>query len=234
MTATTIIREAEADGVRLVLSPTGSIKAAGNCAAVNRWLDVLREHKAEIVEVLRVGAGDTATASRWWLLDFSDHEPLTVAFSPAATHAEVLARYQGAVAATPIAATVQSSASSWTGDQEHAVVRWLARIGEKDAAIVAEVLTACRHDDAARKYFLERAAKELPDDDRRRCSQCSNLRSGVCVVARPGGLVSAIVGYRPALPGVLHRCAGYSPNASDTDHRPGRERWPGVIQKGSE
>ena len=34
--------------------------------------------------MVSVGAGDTATASRWWLLDFSDHEPLTVAFSPAA------------------------------------------------------------------------------------------------------------------------------------------------------
>ncbi len=53
-------------------------------------------------------------------------------------------------------------------------------------------------------------------DDRRFCTECGNLRSGVCTVARPGGLVSAIRGYRPASPGVLQRCAGYSPRASVT------------------
>lgn len=66
-------------------------------------------------------------------------------------------------------------------------------------------------------------------DDRRFCTQCLNLRGVVCIIAKPGGLVSAIVGYRPASPGVLQRCAGYSPNASDTDQRPGRERWPGLT-----
>jgi hypothetical protein len=50
-------------------------------------------------------------------------------------------------------------------------------------------------------------------DERRFCTQCLNLRGGVCIVAKPGGLVSAIVGYRPALPDMLQRCAGYSPNA---------------------
>lgn len=120
------------------------------------------------------------------------------------------------------------------GDQEAAVLAWLSEIGETDRAIVAEVLALCRHDDDARAYYLIRAGYAVTDDERRRCSQCGNLRSGVCVVARPGGLVSAIVGYRPALPGVLHRCAGYPPNASDTDQRSGRERCPGLIQRGSE
>ena len=68
-------------------------------------------------------------------------------------------------------------------------------------------------------------------DDRRRCSQCENLRGEVCSIAKPGYLVSAIRGYRPA-PGVLLRCAGYSPNDSDTDQRPGRERWPGLTHYG--
>ncbi len=48
-------------------------------------------------------------------------------------------------------------------------------------------------------------------DDRRRCDQCGNLRGAVCIIAKPGGLVSAIVGYRPALPEMLQRCAGFSP-----------------------
>lgn len=30
------------------------------------------------------------------------------------------------------------------------------------------------------------------------------------------------------------RCKGYAPGATDTDRRPGRERWPGLIQKGGE
>jgi hypothetical protein len=60
MTPATIIREAQADGVSLTLSPAGTIKATGDGAAVNRWLTVIRERKAEIADVLKVGAGDTA------------------------------------------------------------------------------------------------------------------------------------------------------------------------------
>ena len=37
MTPAAIIKEAAADGVNLALSPTGTIKAAGEQAAVNRW-----------------------------------------------------------------------------------------------------------------------------------------------------------------------------------------------------
>ena len=61
MTPATIIREARSEGVMLALSPAGTIKATGDGAAVNRWLAVIREHKAEIIDVLKVGAGDTAT-----------------------------------------------------------------------------------------------------------------------------------------------------------------------------
>ena len=64
-------------------------------------------------------------------------------------------------------------------------------------------------------------------DDRRTCSQCLNLRSGVCSVARPGGIVSANRGYRPNAETKL-RCAGYMPNTTDNDQRPGAERWPGL------
>jgi hypothetical protein len=38
MNPATIIREAQADGVRLALSPAGTIKVAGDGAAVSRWL----------------------------------------------------------------------------------------------------------------------------------------------------------------------------------------------------
>lgn len=54
MTPETIIREAQADGVRLALSPTGTIKATGDGAAVHRWLPVIREFKPGIIAALAV------------------------------------------------------------------------------------------------------------------------------------------------------------------------------------
>ena len=44
MTPAAIVKEAMADGVRLALSPAGTIKAGGKQDAVNRWLLVIREH----------------------------------------------------------------------------------------------------------------------------------------------------------------------------------------------
>ena len=45
-------------------------------------------------------------------------------------------------------------------------------------------------------------------DDRAYCADCTNLRGRVCVVAKPGGVVSATVGYRPVTD-LLQRCAGF-------------------------
>ncbi len=53
MTPATIIKQASADGVTLVLAPSGAIKAVGNGDAVHRWLPVIRAHKAEILNELR-------------------------------------------------------------------------------------------------------------------------------------------------------------------------------------
>ena len=131
-----------------------------------------------------------------------DREPLTVTFSPAATHVAVLDAYPAALAAEPIEPGRQSPDTLLAGDQEAAVLAWLSEIGETDQAIVAEVLRQCRQDEEARRYFLGRAVEISADDDRRCCSQCLNLRSGVCVVAKPGGVGSAIREYRPAL-GIL-------------------------------
>lgn len=57
MTPVEVIQEAQADGVTLALTPAGAIKATGEHAAVNRWLAVIRERKAEIISVLKVDAG---------------------------------------------------------------------------------------------------------------------------------------------------------------------------------
>ena len=59
MTAATIIRKAQFDGVNLILSPAGTIKATGDGESVKRWQAAIREHKAAIIDVLKVGAGDT-------------------------------------------------------------------------------------------------------------------------------------------------------------------------------
>lgn len=53
MTPAAIIKQATADGVRLALSPTGTIKATGNQAAVTRWLPLIREHKPELLAALQ-------------------------------------------------------------------------------------------------------------------------------------------------------------------------------------
>jgi hypothetical protein len=65
MTPAAIILEAAAEGVKLTLTPAGTIKAVGNGRTVHRWLAVIREHKAGIVNALKGGAGDTAAVSRW-------------------------------------------------------------------------------------------------------------------------------------------------------------------------
>ena len=64
MTPATIIKQATADGVNLVLSDTGKIKVTGDQVAVNRWVALLQEHKASIIEALKIGAGDTASIPR--------------------------------------------------------------------------------------------------------------------------------------------------------------------------
>lgn len=88
MTPAEILKEAMADGVSLAISPTGTIKATGDGAAVNRWLPAIREHKAGIVAALKVGAGDTAAtpmtadedaAIRAWLALIEETDPATIA-----------------------------------------------------------------------------------------------------------------------------------------------------------
>jgi hypothetical protein len=101
MTPATIIREAQADGVSLTLSPAGTIKATGDGAAVSRWLAVIREHKAAIVEALKVSPGDTA---RGWLVRYPDgsiiETYIILSNGTCPARAEVLRDYPGAIEAT--------------------------------------------------------------------------------------------------------------------------------------
>lgn len=53
MNPAAIIREAQADGVALALSPAGTIKAIGDASAVNRWLPILKEYKPGLLTALQ-------------------------------------------------------------------------------------------------------------------------------------------------------------------------------------
>ncbi|MDD5403813.1 MAG: hypothetical protein PHZ14_04655 [Sulfuricella sp.] len=229
MTPATIIREAQADGVRLALSPTGNIKATGDGAAVNRWLAVIRERKAEIVDVLKVGAGDTATASRWWRIHYPDRDPLEVACCPEATHAEILERHPDAIAAEPMP---ERYAVTATPEQETELRALVAAVGAAYAFTHeehAEALDLALWDVGAALLSYRAMAEEqgitLDHDDRRRCDQCANLSPGGKCAAWQA--VGARRGYEPVRD-IPRRCEGYAPGPDDPDRRGGLERWPGV------
>lgn len=123
MKPATIITQATAEGVRLALSATGSVKVTGEHAAVNRWLPVIREHKAEIIDWLKIGNVDVSTASRRWLFHFTDRNDLPVTFAPAVVHAAALACYPDAVAAEPIPDQPQRKPTKAEADEIMALVQ---------------------------------------------------------------------------------------------------------------
>jgi hypothetical protein len=150
MNAETIIREAQADGVMLVLTPRGTIKTTGKPEAVNRWREALREHKAGIIEAL--------TTKHWlWRIEFSDRPAKIVSYTPPSTRAEVMADYPAAIRAEPLTPPMTSPGAPMSRDEETAIRAWLDRIGEHDPTTRAEVLTACRTDSGARDYYVRRA-----------------------------------------------------------------------------
>jgi hypothetical protein len=146
-------------------------------------------------------AGASATASRWWRLFYLDREPLEVACSPEATHAEILERHPAAVTAEPFAPAIRHPEAALTAGEDDAIRAWLASIEETDPATIAEVIELCRQDAEAREYFLSRAAA--------------------------GGEIKASRSYEP-IRDLPRRCEGFKPDAADADQRTGRERWPGL------
>jgi hypothetical protein len=80
---------------------------------------------------------------------------------PEATHAEILERHPGAVAAEPFTPTIRQPSAPMTPDEEAAIRAWLALIEETDPAIIAEAIDRCRLDADARDYFTGRAAANI-------------------------------------------------------------------------
>lgn len=183
----------------------------------------------------KTGAGDTATAYRWWLIHYPDCDPVEVAYCPEVTHAEILERHPGAVATEPFTPSIRQPSAPLSAEEETAIRAWLALIEETDPATITEVIGHCQRDADVRDFVTGRAAAELPKldpcpDNRRTCDQCANLIGRRCQAARRGEIV-ANRDYEPSrdLP---RRCEGYAPGPDDPDRRHGRERWPGLIQKG--
>ena len=209
----------------------------GRTVASVATVAVAKSPQGQTAPPAKVGAGDTATASRWWLIHYPDREPLEVACCPEATHADILERHPDAVAAEPFTPTIRQPSAPLTASEETAIRAWLALIEETDPATIAEVIGQCQRNADARDYFTGRAAMELPKpdpfpDDRRTCDHCANLIARRCQAAKRGEIVASR-NYEP-IRDLPRRCEGYAPGADDPDRRHGRERWPGLIQKGGE
>jgi hypothetical protein len=154
---------------------------------------------------------------------------------PEANHADILEWYSDALAAEPFTPTVRQPSAPLSAEEEAAIRAWLALIEETDPATIAAVIDHCQRDADARDYFTGRAAAELPKpdpfpDDRRTCDQCANLIARQCQAAKRGEIMASR-NYEP-IRDLPRRCEGYAPGADDPDKRHGRERWPGLIQKG--
>jgi hypothetical protein len=108
-----------------------------------------------------VSPGDTATASRWWLIHYPDRDPVEVACCPDATHAEILEWHPDAVAAQPFIPTIRQPSSPMTASEEMAIRAWLALIEETDPATIAEVIGQCQRDADSRDYFSGFASREI-------------------------------------------------------------------------
>ena len=216
MTLSALIRKRDTGNLATAIpaiSATQPKEGAGTVARI-ATVAVANPKEEKTAPPAKVGAGDTATAFRWWLIHYPDRDPLEVACCPEATHADILERHPDAVAAEPFTPTIRQPSVPLTASEETAIRAWLALIEETDAATIAEVIGQCQRDADARDYFTGRAAAELPKpdplpDDRRTCRQCSNLTyGGVCSVASPGGAVSAIRGYRPVAD-LRQRCEAF-------------------------
>jgi hypothetical protein len=139
-----------------------AIQPKGEAATVARiaTVAVANPKEEKTAPPAKVGAGDTATASRWWLIHYLDRDPVQVACCPAAIHAEIMEWHPGAVAAEPRNPITRQSHAQMSASAEAAIRTWLVLIGETDPAAIADVMRQCQQDLEARRYFTERATED--------------------------------------------------------------------------
>lgn len=143
MTPATIIQGAQAEGVRLTLSSAGNIKVIGDGAAVSRWQIVIREHKAVIIEALKVAAGDMATSGKPVPEKFKKTPGNEVSKEPVRVYDTSEAVIQ---------AEIQINLSL--------IKKWLFIIGEPEEDHYI-VLDKCRNNTEAMVYFLKHVRGEF-------------------------------------------------------------------------
>ena len=137
MNPATIITQAMADGVTLTLSPTGYNQGGRRERGGESLAALIREHKAGIIDVLKVGDGYPLTTSQQWLLHFTDRSDLQVMFASAVEHAEALDYYTDAVAAEPISERPQRQATKAEAKEITSLVQAIYTNDTDDARVEA-------------------------------------------------------------------------------------------------
>ena len=213
----------------------------GQTVATVATVAVAKSPQGQSASPAKIGAGDTATASRWWLIHYPDRDPVEVACCPEATHADILERHPDAVAAEPFTPTIRQPSAPLTAERGNGNPGMAGtdrgnRPGDhcrSDRPVPAGCGCAgLLHRAGGGGQLPKNRADAASDDDRRTCDQCANLIARRCQAAKRGEIVASR-NYEP-IRDLPRRCEGYAPGADDPDRRHGRERWPGLIQKGGE
>ena len=159
MTLSRLIRKRDTVSIATAIPAISATQPKRDAATVARiaTVAVANPKEEKTAPPAKVSAGETATASRWWLIHYPDRDPVEVACCPEATHAEILERHPDAVAAEPFTRTIRQPSAHMAADEETAIRAWLELIEETDSANIAVVLQQCRMDGDARDYFIERA-----------------------------------------------------------------------------
>ena len=149
MTNNDLLKSAWGDGVRLEITPHGTLYVTGNHSAVNRWLPVIRERRDGLIEEL-------LAFSFWWRLHFSGGGVLEV-FSPSGnTRAGILKGYPEAESVEAFTLVHTRPDTRLAVEEAAAIVLWLASIGERSQEIIDDVLAQCERSAEARGYYLRR------------------------------------------------------------------------------
>ena len=103
MTASELLSQATAEGLTLELVDD-QIRAQGPRSLLSRWASELRQHREEVIAVLRRGpapdpilAPEVDTTIRLWLVRHPDGRLVSHSFCPPASEAEVRAWYPQAL-----------------------------------------------------------------------------------------------------------------------------------------
>lgn len=143
---------ARAEGDRLIVQPADRLTEA--------LREIIREHKSGIMESLQREAANCPPTFRRWRIQDPDGQTWDVTRCPPATAAEVAQSWPDGSVLVPVPHEANPSDSPALEAAQEAQIRaWLARIGEHDSAIVAEVLAKARRDPTALAYYLRRAVE---------------------------------------------------------------------------